>query len=100
MLGSDEPIAFTPGGIADVMNRTMLLANLSAVFDSPEQAIDGWTSRIPSLVWLTDDGVDRFVGAGPLVTDDHPIGEFGLLRLLRSPSPPVTPELLRRLSGP
>jgi spermidine synthase len=100
MFGSDDPIELPPGGIADVLNRTMLLANLSAVFDSPEQTIPGWTGRIPALAWITDDGVTRFVGPGPLVTDDHPIGEFDLLGRLGSPSPPVTPELLRSLSSP
>lgn len=41
-----------------------------------------WTDELEAGVWLTDAQVLRFAGPGPLNTDDHPLTEYFLLRLL------------------
>ncbi len=100
MFGSDDPIAFTDEAIAEVLGRPGILEEISSAFDSPEQTIEGWTERIHSLVWLTDDEVSAFTGDGPLITDDRPLPEYFLLRrLFGMPSPQVTPGELLRLTG-
>jgi len=100
MFGSDDPMAFTDAGIAEVLGRPGILEEISSAFDSPERTIEGWTERIHSLVWLTDDEVSQFTGSGPLITDDRPLPEYFLLRrLFGTPSPKVTPSELFRLTG-
>ena len=100
MFGSDEPMDFTDAAIADVLGRPGILEEISSAYDSPERTIEGWTQRIHSLVWLTDDEVSRFTGDGPLITDDRPLPEYFLLRrLFGTPSPQVTPSELFRLTG-
>ena len=100
MFGSSDPMAFTDEAIADVLGRPGVLEDISSAFDSPEQTVDGWTERIHSLVWITDDEVSSFTGDGPLITDDRPLPEYFLLRrLFGTPSPQVTPTELLRLTG-
>jgi spermidine synthase len=100
MFGSDEPMGFTDEAIADVLSRPGVLEEVSTAYDSPERTIEGWTTRIHSLVWIADDEVSRFTGEGPLVTDDRPLPEYFLLRrLFGPPSPRVTPNELFRLTG-
>ncbi|HST87710.1 MAG TPA: hypothetical protein VLJ14_04970, partial [Ktedonobacterales bacterium] len=67
--------------------------------DSPEHDVSGWASLIPRLVWIQGDQVAAFAGAGPLVTDDHPLPEYFLLRHLFGPeSPAVSKALLQSLT--
>ena len=100
MFGSDEPMEFTDAAIADVLGRPGILDEISSAFDSPERTLDGWTRRIHSLVWITDEEVSHFTGDGPLITDDRPLPEHFLLRrLFGTPSPKVTPSELFRLTG-
>jgi spermidine synthase len=79
-LGSDDPMAFDAATIREVLSRPGVLEDISSAFDSPEDAIDGWARRIPGLVQMTDDEVTTFTGDGPLITDDHPLPEYFLLR--------------------
>jgi spermidine synthase len=100
MFGSDEPMEFTDAAISDVLGRPGILDEISSAFDSPERTLEGWTRRIHSLVWLTDEEVGQFTGDGPLVTDDRPLPEYFLLRrMFGTPSPRVTPSELFRLTG-
>jgi hypothetical protein len=100
MFGSDQPMAFTDAAIADVLGRPGILEEISSAYDSPARTVGGWTERIHSLVWLTDDEVTAFTGDGPLITDDRPLPEYFLLRrLFGTPSPKVTPSELFRLTG-
>jgi hypothetical protein len=99
MFGSDEPMAFTDDAIAEVLGRPGVLEEASSAYDSPEHTVQGWTSRIHSLVWIADDQVSRFTGDGPLITDDRPLPEYFLLRrLFGTPSPQVRPDELLRLT--
>ena len=101
MFGSDEPMEFTDAAIAEVLGRPGILDEISSAFDSRERTLEGWTRRIHSLVWITDEEVSQFTGDGPLITDDRPLPEYFLLRrLFGAPSPKVTPsELLRLTEG-
>ncbi|MGZ3666483.1 MAG: hypothetical protein ACXVDA_18605, partial [Ktedonobacterales bacterium] len=66
---------------------------------SPRHDLEGWAALIPTLVWLQGDQVARFAGAGPLVTDDHPLPEYFLLRdRFGPPSPTFTHALLTSLT--
>jgi spermidine synthase len=82
IFGSDDPMAFTDTAIRDVLARPGVLEEISSAYDSPETTVDGWAARIPTLVQMTDDEVSAFTGDGPLITDDHPLPEYFLLRRL------------------
>jgi spermidine synthase len=99
MFGSDEPMVFTDEAIGEVLGRPGVLQDISTAFDSPEKTVEGWTARIHSLIWIADDEVRRFAGAGPLITDDRPLPEYFLLRrLFGTPSPRITPQELLLLT--
>ncbi|HTG42850.1 MAG TPA: fused MFS/spermidine synthase [Methylomirabilota bacterium] len=82
LLGSDDPMVFTGAAIREVLARPGILADISSAYDSPEHTIDGWVRRIGSLLWISDDQVTAYTGNGPLITDDHPLPEYFLLRRL------------------
>ena len=82
MLGSDEPMKFDEASIAEVLGRPGVLDDISSAYDSPEHTIEGWTSRIDSLLGQSDAALDAFVGPGQLITDDRPLPEYFLLRRL------------------
>jgi spermidine synthase len=95
MLGSDEPLGFNDGAVRSVLARPGVLEDLSSAFDSPQDTVDGWAARIPSLVRLSGDQVARFAGPGPLITDDRPMPEYFLLRHTLGPlSPRLHPSLV------
>jgi hypothetical protein len=50
------------------------------------------------MVWLQDAQVDHFVGAGMLITDDHPLTEYYLLHQVFHGGPSVTEARLRGLA--
>ena len=100
MLGSDQPMTFDDATLREVLGRPGILDDISSAYDSPEHTIDGWARKIPSLRWISDADLDRFAGPGPLVTDDHPLPEYFLLRRLINPNvPQAYPSELLRLSG-
>lgn len=95
-LGSLTSIAFDSGNIRTILSRPGLVDDLSAVFDSPENTVEGWVRRIPTLVWLVGEEVARFSGTGALITDDRPLPEYFLLRHLTGDrSARLTPSLAR-----
>ena len=99
MLGSEQPIAFDPATIRQVLSRPGIVEDLSSAFDSPRHDLTGWAMAIPTLIWVQGDQVARFAGTGPLVTDDRPLPEYFLLRdRFGPPSPPVSYSLLRSLT--
>ena len=75
------------------------MTDLSSAADSPQHDLAGWAALIPQLVWIQGDQVTKFAGDGPMVTDDHPLPEYFLLRhLFGPPSPYVSPGSLRALT--
>ena len=99
MLGSAQPISFDPAAIQQVLSQPRVVQDLSSAFDSPRHDLDSWAAFIPTLIWLQGNQVAGFAGAGPLVTDDHPLPEYFLLRNRFGPqSPEAKPELLKSLT--
>jgi spermidine synthase len=99
MLGSEEPITFDSAAIHQVLSRPGIVKDLSSAYDSPQHDLDGWAALIPNLVWIQGDQVAKFAGKGPLVTDDHPLPEYFLLRTLYGPkSPQASKGLLQSLT--
>ncbi len=99
LIGSQQPLAFTEANMRDVLSRPGILQDISSAYDSPEKTADGWVRKIQSLVWIQGTEVDRVVGSGPLITDDHPLPEYWLLRrLFGDHSPRLSPSELLRLA--
>ncbi|HET7027308.1 MAG TPA: fused MFS/spermidine synthase [Candidatus Limnocylindrales bacterium] len=80
MLGSDRPITFDPATMRSVLERPGILADISSAPDSPRHTLDEWMTLLPSIVRLSGPQVAAFTGPGPLITDDHPLPEYFLLR--------------------
>ncbi len=100
MLGSDEPITFDQANLEAVLARPGVTEDLSSAFDSPAHDAAGWAREIPALVWISGDDVDRVLGSGPIITDDHPLPEYFLLRNAFGRSSPIASAgLLRELSA-
>jgi hypothetical protein len=99
LLGSDQPIELTSVATRAVLERPGLVEDMSSASDSPQHTLDGWAGMIPSLVWLSDGELTRFTGDGPLITDDHPLPEYFVLRRIFQRSPKVTRGALRQLTG-
>jgi spermidine synthase len=100
LLGSSEPLTFDPAAIRQILARPGVTEDLSSAFDSPWQTPEDWARIIPRLVWLDGGRVAEFAGTGPLISDDRPLPEYFLIRhLVGRQSPPLTPDLLKRLAG-
>ena len=98
LLGSDGSVDPDPGAIAAVLERPGILADVDSAVDSGGRTVDQWVATIPALTWASGDTLARVVGDGPVVTDDHPLPEYFLLRRLADPgAPEVTLAGLRAL---
>jgi hypothetical protein len=101
LLGSEALMSIDDSDTRAVLSRPGVLTDISTAFDSPVKSLDDWVVRIHSLEWISDFEIDRFVGTGPLITDDHPLPEYFLVRsLLDSGEPIPGPDDLRRLTVP
>ncbi len=101
MLGSDAPMVFSGEAIRVVLAHPGVLKEISSAYDSPQRTVDGWAALIPSLVWIADDQVNRFTGDGPMISDDHPLPEYFVLRqIFGKRSALATRAELLRLAGP
>ena len=85
MLGSNASLALDDATMHEVLGRPNILDDLSTAYDSPEKTAEGWIRRLRSLVVATGDEVGRVAGQGSLITDDHPLPEYFLLRRLYGP---------------
>jgi spermidine synthase len=96
MLGSTQPIAFDDDSIRSILERPGVLDDVSSAFDSPTNTIDGWMSKIHADTWIRGSQVASFAGEGPMVTDDRPVSEYFLLRMLYGATSPMAgPSTLR-----
>jgi hypothetical protein len=99
-MGSDQPVQLSDDGILAALRRPNVLEDLSSAYDSPERTEAGWVPLVRSLVWIQGDDVARFAGDGPLITDDHPLPEYFLVRRVWGPpSPLVSPTILRQFAA-
>jgi spermidine synthase len=79
ILGSRAPITFSPAAIREVFGSPAARADLLGAPDSPDRSTAQWVSNIRGSVWLTGNQVNAYTGAGPLITDDHPLTEYFML---------------------
>jgi spermidine synthase len=79
ILGSQAPIAFSGVAIRAVFGSPAARADLRGAPDYPARSTAQWASIIRDSVWLTDNQVNAYAGAGPLLTDDHPLTEYFML---------------------
>jgi len=85
MLGSDEPLTFDEAAVQAAIERPGVLADISSAYDSPASTIPDWVAVIERQRWLDDTSARQYAGDGPLITDDHPLPEYFLLRRLATP---------------
>jgi spermidine synthase len=100
MLGSTGSVAMDPAAIASVLGRPGVVTDLDEAIDARVSTLDQWQAFIPTTLWLGGAEVAAFAGSGPVITDDHPITEYFLLRRAFGPSsPPMTVANLRKAAG-
>src|ERR1022692_579771 len=80
LLGSDAPMNFRADAITQVFGSAAAQADLANAPNYPKTPVAAWPKIIHQLVWLTNGQVNSFAGSGPLLTDDHPLSEYFLLR--------------------
>jgi hypothetical protein len=71
---------FDEASLRGVFGSSQSQADFATAPDDP--GLDGaaWADRIRAGDWMNDGAVDAFVGDGPMITDDHPISEYFLIR--------------------
>lgn len=82
MLGSDTPMVFDEAQLAALLGSPSAQADFATAPDDPHLDGAAWAKSIQSNDWLTDSAVDAFVGNGSVITDDHPVSEYYLIRAL------------------
>jgi spermidine synthase len=80
LLGSDAPMNFRASAITQVFGSAAAQADLANAPNYPKTPVAAWPKIIHQLVWLTNGQVNSFAGPGPLLTDDHPLSEYFLIR--------------------
>ncbi len=98
LLGSDDPIAWTDASVSQFLGAPQAVADVANTPDAAYLPPGSWADRLRRMVWLQDAQVDRFVGAGVIITDDHPLTEYYLLHQLFDGGPNVTEARLRGLA--
>ena len=99
MLGSDAPITWDAATAARILGSPQAAADIGSAPDYRYLPKQSWPAILDSMFWMQDAEVGRFVGDGPMITDDHPLTEYYLLHQLfnRGHDQNVTEAVLRRL---
>jgi len=84
LLGSEAPMSFDAGLLSAVLGSPSAAADFATAPDDPRLNAAQWAAMIQSNDLMNDSQVDTFVGAGPMITDDHPLSEYFLIRVLAS----------------
>jgi hypothetical protein len=66
--------------IMHVFGSPAARADLAGAPDYRSVPVTSWPSIIHRLVWLRDGQVNAYTGAGPMLTDDHPLSEYFLIQ--------------------
>jgi hypothetical protein len=82
MIGSQTPIQLRPSAILRVFGSPPVRADLARGPDFRPVPTSAWPGIIHKLIWLRNGQVSRYVGTGPILTDDHPLIEYSLLSTL------------------
>lgn len=80
LLGSQAPMVFRDSAIRHVFGSPAARADLASAPDFHSVRVGAWPSIIRGHVWMTDGQVNAYTGAGPLLTDDHPLSEYFLIQ--------------------
>ncbi|HLG72639.1 MAG TPA: MFS transporter [Chloroflexota bacterium] len=100
MLGSDAPITWDAPTVSRFLETPGAKADLALTSDHDSLPNKPWPDIIQGMRWISDEEVDRFVGSGPLITDDHPLTEYYLLHELQNRGhAEVTGSMLRELTA-
>jgi spermidine synthase len=100
MLGSSAPLVFDAAYLASLLGSPSAQADFATAPDDPHLDGAGWATAIRSDDWITDSAVDAFVGNGPVITDDHPVSEYFLIRALTATDhASISNDRLRALTG-
>jgi spermidine synthase len=101
MLGSDAPITWDAATVSRILESPAAKADMAGASDSASLPAQPWADTLAGMRWLQDDEVDRFAGAGPAITDDHPLTEYYLLHQLgHRNGEDLTGTMLRGLTSP
>lgn len=98
LLGSDDSIAWTDASASQFLGPPQAVADIASAPDAAYLPAGSWADRLRAMAWLQDAQVDRFVGAGSIITDDHPLTEYYLLHQLFDGGPIATEARLRALA--
>src|SRR5215469_483821 len=79
LLGSDAPMDFRASTIIKVFGSRAAQSDLAGASSFHAVPVTLWPSIIGQRVWLTDRQVDTYAGAGPTLTDDHPLTEYFMI---------------------
>ena len=100
LLGSDADLTLDDASIARLFGTATAQADLAGAPDFPPTTGAGWVAVVRQSLWLSDQQVDTFVGAGPEITDDHPRSEYYLVRnFLAQDHTIVNEAMLRAIAG-
>jgi hypothetical protein len=89
LLGSDGSVDLDTALVREALGRPGVLADVDAALDSGHRTADEWAATLQDLTWASGDALRKAVGDGPLITDDHPLPEYFLLRRLANPDAPL-----------
>jgi spermidine synthase len=79
MIGSQSPMQLRSSAIKQLFGSPAVRADLDSGPDYGPVPTAAWPGILDSLVWLRNNQVNRFVGTGPTLSDDHPLTEYFLL---------------------
>jgi spermidine synthase len=99
LIGSDASLTFDNNQINKLFGTPQAQADLAGAPDFSPLDATGWVNQIHHDLWLSDQAIDFFIGPGPIITDDHPLSEYFLIRALTTSEGPVINEkVLRQVS--
>lgn len=80
LIGSQRPISFPAATVERVLGSKTAEADMRLAPDSPRVSEAKWPSIISANLWLQGPQIGRYLGQGPVVTEDHPLTEYDLLQ--------------------
>lgn len=84
MIGSQSPLQLRSSAVRKVFGSPAIRADLDSAPDYGPYPTAAWPGVLDKLIWMRNDQVNRFVGTGPILTDDHPLTEYFLLSSISS----------------
>ncbi len=89
MLGSDGSVDPDPALMTAALERPGVLADVNAATDSRNRTVAVWVATLQDNTWASGDRLRVLVGDGALITDDHPLPEYFLLRRMSHVGAPM-----------